>query len=607
MCGVAGVMSLTGHPIKISELSSITNRLLHRGPDGHETFIDGSAIVGLSHTRLAIVDLQPRSSQPMLSSCGRFVISYNGEIYNYIEVKEELKKLGVVFRTEGDTEVLLEGFARFGIAIFNRLNGMWAALIWDNETKTLTAIRDRFGVKPLYYYLTKDFVYFSSETRGFHGLNLKPHLSEQNISIAVGDPYYLEGAGETIYNNVFSLKAGEVGKFTIGKTVIEPWWHLSNSSFGVAPTYSERCEQFEDLFLDACRLRMRSDVPLATALSGGLDSTCVLGACLEFQRNGAIYGAEGKVQAAFSIGLPGSTEDESMFAIAAAKHLGIKTEIVEIDPYRAFEKIEDDVSYSDYIYISPDITSLLYREMRRHGIKVSLDGHGADELFIGYQDCINLLENFDPEAPPEKKVFYEGAVPSSLHIAARKSLNKLFRLSKRLTGLPARPLPWIYNVSRRSAEVFPGTLAQSNLLFEVYRHRLPSILRNFDKSAMRYGVEVRAPFLDYRIAEFAFLVPTSDKLGHSLGKRIVRETLDRFVSKETRARTRKIGINNPLELTLRMHSSMVLDWMGSRRFLMSDIWDGRLIREQFEKSIKKNESINGFRVWPILNAYLLGA
>lgn len=607
MCGISGIFSVSGRPVAKAELLSLTSALSHRGPDGLHIFVSPDEQIGLGHTRLAILDPDVRSNQPMVSMNGRFVIAFNGELYNFIELRRDLEELGTRFRTEGDTEVFLEGFSRFGLSFLERMNGMWAALIWDHHEKKLTVVRDRFGVKPVYYYKEGDFVYFSSETVAFNSLSSRPRLDEYEVSIATVDPYFLEGVGRTIYRDVFSLKAGEVAEFRVNDVKISSWWHLNEKRTEVAPTYQERCDQFKSLFLDACRIRMRSDVPVATALSGGLDSTCVLAACLDHHRSASNGQRLARLQQPYSISLIGSGNDEIEYAKSAALHFGLKSKTLEIGAIQAFEGIEADVKHSDYIYVSPDITNRLYKLMRNDGILVSIDGHGADELFIGYQDWIDILTNGDPDRIECSLPYVESRAAYLLRREVRRYLNRALNLVSCRSRTHRRPLPWVYNTQIRQVGRFAGSVADGAVLSEVYQHRLPSILRNFDKASMRHGVEIREPFLDYRLAEFAISLPISDKLGHPLGKRIIRDALGNLLPDVVKNRTRKIGINSPLEAALVHNSAMVLDWMSSARFLHSNIWDGHLIRQHYEECLREGKSVSPFRIWPILNAYLLGA
>ncbi len=371
MCGIVGYWS--SQPREIEDLVTFTDMLAHRGPDGHGHMTADHERLGLGHRRLAIVDPDPRALQPMATPDTRYAIVFNGEIYNFIEIRGQLQARGYKFHTDSDTEVILNAYAEWGPACQEKFNGMWAFVIWDNQTRSLFFSRDRFGVKPLWYVETGNGFAFASEPKAFFAL---PWLDTGSLDVA-GDGH--EGRGPRM------LPAGSNAILPGPREplAISRWWHPIDFVNRVETPYREQVDQFRELFFDACRLRLRSDVPVATAISGGVDSSSVLAAVHALGKN-SVARRPADWSRAFTAVAPGTDHDELAYAEAACGAVGVEPIVLDV-----FERADAD-EIDEYLYLTEGLplTNLpawyLYRAMRRNGIRVSLDGQGADEILAGY-------------------------------------------------------------------------------------------------------------------------------------------------------------------------------------------------------------------------------
>lgn len=342
-------------PLNPVELERFTDTLRHRGPDGRGTFIDGN--LGLGHRRLAILDLSDAGKCPMSyggADGRRYWITYNGEIYNFLELRSELQKLGHRFHTETDTEVVLAAFAQWGGDCLLRFNGMWALAIWDTVERVLFLARDRFSVKPLYYLSTGRFA-FASELKAFLALDtFSPGLNEEIVPGIIQNSYSYEGTNqETILRGIRRLPGGHClvlkddGHYTIKK-----WWETQDHIPQIPARYEEQVEQFRELFLDAVRIRMRSDVPIGTCLSGGIDSSAIASSMAWNYHEGktGLERCADDWQHTFIAGFPGTEIDECECAAEVVKHIGAKAHYWMFENDESVEHIIDSVWAMEEVY-----------------------------------------------------------------------------------------------------------------------------------------------------------------------------------------------------------------------------------------------------------------
>ena len=376
----------SGQALDRHRFDAFVDSLAHRGPDGRGTWFDANETLGLGHRRLAILDPRPVSDQPMADSHGRYVVVFNGEIYNFIELRDELSGLGHTFHTDCDTEVLLAAYRQWGEECQFRFNGMWAFAIWDAKERSLFLSRDRFGVKPLHYFWDGKVFAFASEMKAF--LKMQGYcyrLDEGALAQALADYTALEGTERCLFLGVSRLIGGHNLRISRqGAPIVRRWWRTLDHLPEIPARHEERVEQFRSLLIDATSLRLRSDVTLGTALSGGLDSSSILACGFEADRQNRSLRRPASWRTALIADFEGTSQDETRHAVAMSEHVGAQSRIVKIDPREAMDHLDDIVFSLEEIYDILAALWLTYRAMRKEGIVVSMDGHGGDELLAGY-------------------------------------------------------------------------------------------------------------------------------------------------------------------------------------------------------------------------------
>lgn len=530
--------------------------LHHRGPDGHGEWNNGG--VGFAHTRLAIIDASAHSAQPMHARDGSLVLVYNGEIHNFKELRNELSAAGVVFRSQGDTEVLLASFRHWGEAAFERFNGMWAAAIWDNRNRRLHLSRDRFGIKPLYFSMRGDRLAFASEPKAI--LAAFPEERQFNPEEVHA---FLNGGSPDVNDHSFFANIYAIAPATtmsIGPTGpmrSVSYWHFSPGA--VEAEGADRAEHFRCLLADAVRLRLRSDVPVGAALSGGLDSSAVARLAV----------AAGATLDCFSLRYPGKPYDESAYAAAVADSASYRMHWVEPDPREVIDLTRDIVWHHDApVPIRGRLPQWAIMRAASRRVRVILEGQGGDELLAGYP-------HFDLPFLIDRLRTIPWGSPASLNIL-RRELARLSELGGGKQGfltamctrqlkrhLPARP--WIRfehpqfaagfgkldPLRRRASWTSPGVPRPfeshlNNALWLEFRYGgMPEALHAADAASMAFSMESRAPLLDHRLVEFCFSLPFDEKIRDGWTKSILRRALADDLPQSVLQRTRKLGFPAP--------------------------------------------------------------
>ena len=392
MCGIGGLIGQRSKEVA----KKIIKKLSKRGPDSSSFWIsdENEYPITICHTRLSILDLSDLGAQPFFSRDKRYVLSFNGEIYNYLELKEELKAKGCIFNTRTDTEVLLEGLICEGIDFQLKCNGMWAFCLWDRKLNKAILSRDRFGVKPLYYaFLNKDKLIFGSEMK-----SITPFLNSinpsKNINQFIHSTFNYEATEECVIEGVKRLKAGHYLTFENDKVSIKKYWNTLDHIQFNNDKYASQVEQWKYLFLDAVNLRMRSDVPLGSALSGGLDSSSVVSAMSYISKKTNFSNSNLDWQNAFCSSFPGSFNDEIIWAEKLAKDLSIPINKITLKQFQFQDSLMDSIAQVEDPYLTIPLPMInTYKEIKNRGVNVTLDGHGADELFCGYGHIKKLISS----------------------------------------------------------------------------------------------------------------------------------------------------------------------------------------------------------------------
>jgi asparagine synthase (glutamine-hydrolysing) len=625
MCGIAGIWRFKGEKISEKEIEDLTNSMIHRGPDGGGSKIFENENLALGHRRLSIVDLSALAAQPMSSKDGDLWITYNGEIYNFIEVRKELQLKGSTFKTHSDTEVILEAYRTWGETCLHKFNGMFAFCIYDRNKQDLFLARDRFGVKPLHYsYKEGSYFAFASETLAFkHLKDFNRHIQPENFIYSINNPGLLDPTGSTIFEDVFQLKGGHFARINTKGIRIEQWYELSAFIKPVQTSYSEQVEQFRELFFSACKLRLRSDVSVASALSGGIDSSSVFCSIHHLsQKNYKAESLPADWQQAFSVSFPGTSQDESKYVKLIRDRLEADVKIIEHDHGDLVSDIVTSTVLLDNIIGTPIISaSEVYKAMRANGITVSLDGHAGDELLFGYRSAVyellfeaHLSGGYDKDELAQLYLLMGNSASSPGDVRA---------LNEKLHGIVERFRPSLKNkmknvlssLKEKQQDEFkiPSVIKGhgSRNLYKQFKYvELPYNLRDFDRASMQNSIEIRMPFMDYRLVEFAWSLPAQSKIGQGFTKRILRDAMRGIVPDEILDRKTKIGLGAPtaewFNTTL---SEFVIDTVNSGSFKESPYWDGQKLSEEFTALTKNKSWTQGeaAKAWCVLNAHIVSS
>jgi asparagine synthase (glutamine-hydrolysing) len=603
MCGIAGIVNIRGQSVEPAEIQRLTNLVAHRGPDGAGHWFSAERNVALGHRRLAIIDPGAGGYQPMLSHDGRHVIVFNGEIYNFLELRRELETLGTNFRTQSDTEIILAAWRTWQEGMLSRFNGMWALAIFNTETKDLFLARDRFGIKPLLYAMSPERLVFASEHRAL----VRSGLIATSMDIDVArrlmlDAFGVEGSERTLCHEVRRLQAGHFMWLREGRLEIRRWWCTLDHLPSVPNTDVERVARFGELFRDAVALRMRSDVPIGTCLSGGFDSSAVICAMSAHEKAGMGPRDSAAWRHAFVAAFPGASNDERPMAEEAAAWAEVDPTFVEIGPNDALADLDRILDDNDDVYISlPSAAWLLYRELSRQKVLVSLDGHGADELMGAYLQegqseafrLRNILAGVASNAPLARRCV------DMLRAMKVKSEGYYF-LRGGLRAVPAQfslvgdddvlPREW-GALNRRLYRMFHSTV-------------LPTILRNFDHVSMAHGVEVRMPFMDWRLVSYTMALPDASKSSDGYTKMVARRAMEGRMPESIRMGRRKVGFNSPMPEWLNGPlSGWTASLLDQNVSVFSELVDEISLRKTVDRLTASKtwdwESVG--RIWPYLN------
>ena len=536
MCGIAGIVGEAPDP---EVLARMAQRMAHRGPDSQGVWHD--AVAGLAIRRLAIIDLDRRSNQPF--HLGPWHLVFNGEIYNYRELREDLSRLGHEFETEGDGEVLLRAWVQWEEGALARLNGMFALAIWHDERRELVCACDPFGEKPLFWAVRGDRFVFASDARAL--LEARPELGEPRWTTLA--PYLGLGRmppiDESFFDGIERLPAAHLLRVRDGRVQVRQYWRPRRVE--VPPDYEDAAEELRELLLDSIRLRLRSDVPVGTSLSGGIDSSAVV--CL------AAKIAGDHRRHAFTARFPGFERDEWRFAEVVAGAAGvIEHHAVEPSAADLLAQLDDVVRFQEEPFGSASIYAqwCVMRAARDANVTVLLDGQGADELFGGYPGANGwALRSEGPTAilrgltsAPDRSalLLVLGSEVAPASVAARYRRRKTTPYAaaavRRDAALLAPPIVDVDGLETPLAR---------ELLRQTFRTSLPELLRYADRNSMAHSREVRLPFLDRRVAEFALSLPPSFLYREGLTKAVLRDAVQDVVPGAILARRDKVGYEPP--------------------------------------------------------------
>lgn len=574
MCGICGILDLEGRQINPLLIKNMANALIHRGPDDEGTFINSNfklqssklaPTAALGHRRLSIIDLSS-GHQPMTNEDGSIVVAYNGEIYNFKELRQDLIKRGHDFKTNSDTEVILHQYEEDGWGCVKKFSGIFAFALWDEERKRLLLARDRIGVKPLYYYSTEDNkIIFASEIKPILlALNKMPNIDRSSLFMLMTLQFI--PSPRSIFKGIEKIPPASVMLCSQDRYQIERYWDIED-----IPTYDDSTipqeteEHLFSLLKDAVEGQLVSDVPVGAFLSGGVDSSAIVGLMSRFMPD--------KIKT-FSVGFGGDSKaDELRYARIVANHFNTDHHEISIGPKDVIGIMPDAVSYLDDPIVDPAILpTYIVSRLASSEVKVVLTGEGADELFGGYKryqlDRIASYYKFIPSFI--RKVLLERVGGRMLN---RRYMQGLSAISH--TDPLLRHIGWVSILDRgEMARLFGGSLSvedeykriidyfdrffsrnsddplRSMLTADMCGWLPDDLLLKVDRMSMANSLEARVPYLDHRLVDFAVRMPTRLKVKGFKGKEILKKAVSGIVPKEILNRPKK-GFEPPIGLWFR--------------------------------------------------------
>lgn len=572
MCGIAGYIDKSNRYRPDRELlKKMTDSMIHRGPDAEGQWTDEH--VALGHRRLSIIDLDVQSNQPLLSHDGRYIITFNGEIYNYIELKQELLERGAIFKTKSDTEVIMEAYRAYGAECFNRFNGMWAFALYDRENQKLVISRDRFGIKPLYMVDNDDLFVFASEIKAIIAAFPEENIPNETFihryfSYSVNE----DTDEECFYKNVKVFSPAHYMIYDLQKHTKEykRYWDVDEQLFYDKWIRGKNVvSTFKKLFESAVELRLRADVEVGACLSGGLDSSAIVGcASKKF----------GRKMHTFSSVYTDKACNEEMYIRKVNEKWKTIPHYIRPDDYEDyFTKYVEDLTYH---HDQPTGGASLYSQYMvmkgvQGNVKVVLDGQGADELFAGYiphytcyiEDLINKNSFWAKCRAIKMLVIVKKEWPEDIGCFSTNKIIKLvgvknsfwFQDDRQTRGMKVKRNAKLFtdefldkvHDSYKNKEITCSSVLNTKLCNDVLNRSIPSLLHNEDGNSMAFSIESRVPFLDYRIVEFGIALDGKYKIRNQWTKWIIRKACKEYLPKEIVKRKNKMGFPAPFERWLR--------------------------------------------------------
>lgn len=627
MCGITGIVDLTGKPVSIEMVNRMVEVMAHRGPDdegylfvnmknGDMAIAGGEATpqnvysAGLCYTpqvkckkisdqaynlvftsrRLAIFDLSPAGHQPMSNEEGTVWITYNGAIYNYMELREKLIVKGYTFTSTSDTEVIIKAYQEWGIECLNRFNGMWAFCMWDTGKKKIFCARDRFGIKPFYYYFDGNVFAFASEIKSLLTLGIS---WEPNDALIHDFLHYgmLDHTDETFFKRIDKLPISHYMLLDIkGDLKIQRYWDLDVTN-EIESKYSDEsyAEEFLRLFTDAVKLRLRSDVSIGSCLSGGLDSSSVVSVANSLMFTNGNFSASER-QKTFSSCYEDRRFDEREYIEEVIRKTQAQKNYVFPSPDEFFHNLDTLLWHQEEPFGGTSIYAqwLVLKKARESGVTVMLDGQGGDEQLSGYRKfyifyLVELLKSRKYE-----KLFWESfKFFSSIEIL--KTLNfksglRYFSPGKKLLG-----------VDNLFGEDFKQRFKDRELKFgyhgslghrikeDLFRFSLPVLLRYEDKNSMAHSVETRLPLLDYRLVEKLASYPLTQKMRNGWTKYVLRNAMKGILHEKVRLRKTKLGFDTPEDQWFRVSLRQMIKDVFQNSTFLPDYIDARKLLDHFDR------------------------
>lgn len=613
MCGIAGIVNLDKNLVDRGVLAAMIAVQKHRGPDDEGIFISNN--VGLGHARLSIIDLSEKAHQPMMTQDKSLVIIYNGEIYNYIELRNELKTLGHAFRSSSDTEVILEAFKEWGHECPLKFNGMFAFAVYDVKNQELFIARDRFGVKPLYFYSSGNVFLFSSEIKALlMNKNVKKEVNDEAVFDYLISGYgYLDISDYTFFKGVNKLMPSHYIRLDVrtGKFEAKRYTDVQGKPLKAGISEEGHINAFSEIFKNAVELRLRSDVKVGISLSGGLDSTSI--ACIASRAH------KGMKLMSFSSVFKEKDADERRYIEKTLMRANLDPVFVSTLSQDVFKSLEKIIWHQEEPYSTLSILPQwnVMKAAHDRNVKVLLSGQGGDEVLGGYHkyyfylfadlfasfkwtSMLKEMEIYEKKINPGAKVW-----PETIKIALSSRIPAFL---KRQAAKYERP-PYLNSEFaghfRRKEEAerqFSSIL--NNALYNGLRvSPLPSLLHIDDRASMAHSVETRSPFLDYRLVDCVFSMPTEYKIRNGITKYILRKAMKGIIPDEVLERKDKMGFPTPLKAWLKTDLKKDAgEILSSKEFQSRPYFNHKEVLNRFDECLKGRT--DELTIWSWINLEL---
>ncbi len=607
MCGIAGIINRNNDPVNKNDIYGLTEPVVHRGPDHAGYFFGPNFAFG--HRRLAIIDLSPLGNQPM-SYRNRYNIIFNGEVYNYIELRQELQNLGYLFHSQSDTEVILAAYDKWGKDCLHRFNGMWAFAIYDSHRGSIFLSRDRFGIKPLYYSLQDSQFTIASEIKQFTALKswrARPNLRRSYEFLVYG---LRNHSDETMFEGVWQLPAGHNLHYDLKshQFTVKQWYHLERAIPKSDMDFISARDEFSRIFTDAVRLRLRSDVKVGSCLSGGLDSSSIVCLANGLLRREKAHHQQETVSSCFV--MPQYDEQEHIDEVA--RLTGIVSHRVYPGFDDLFSKLDRIIWHQDEPFVSTSIFAQweVFRGAADHCLTVMLDGQGADEILGGYRIFYgkflsNLFRHFRFLHLAREIRSLRQLQNLPIHQLARMVLGNLppETLRKAFRTLYANDMASALNYSNHESAYEPWRQPTRNMrqesLTEMRYTHLPLLLHYEDRNSMAHSIESRLPFLDFRIVEFVLGLPDHHKINRAATKYILREACRSELPPGIVNRHDKMGFVTPEEIWLKKNSDRFRQELNETVALSGGLINNKII-DIFEDVCMDRRDFD-FTIWRFIS------
>ena len=610
MCGIAGVYNIVPSEVEEYIVRLMIDSMEHRGPDGNGVMVKGN--IGLGHKRLAIIDLSDNGRQPMSTADESYWITYNGELYNYKELRSELQQKGYQFKSDCDTEVILYAYREWGIDCLNKFNGMWSFAIWDTVRMELFCARDRFAVKPFHYFYDGTTFVFASEIKGLlqhPSINPIPNYQAVYDFIVYGKVNHTQ---ETFFKGIFQLPGAHYCIINSEGLHLQRYWDISEDRV-FNGTIDEAAEEFYRIFESAVQLRFRSDVEVGSCLSGGLDSSSIVCVADRLIKSGQIQ-TYNRLNT-FSLAFHYSQFDERKWIEIVKRNTDINSKFIIPTEEDLLERLDHFIYTQEEPFGSTSMFGQyeVMKLINENGIKVTLDGQGSDEILAGYlayadsyfADLYNLGDQ--AELHKQVKIYCDKhKLTPSIALERAEKLAKTGKFGRHIetNSKYLKPDFATKHYKEMSLPQKFASLLQNHLYQDLTSTSIPALLRYEDRNSMAFSIESRVPFLDYRLVEFIFSLPAEMKMKDSITKVVLRKAMHGILPPEIENRQDKMGFVTPETIWFRGGLRRMLDNVfNSEEIASRGIFDIANIRKEWEdfKLGKRNDT---FLIWRIASVEL---